>query len=139
MPNRARMIVASFLTKDLLVDWREGEAWFMTHLIDGDPASNLGGWQWAASVGIDAPPSFRVFNPVTQGERFDPDGTYVRRWLPELALVPTPRIHAPWTMSTEEQAAATCLIGRDYPAPIVDHAEARARALAWFAALRDTR
>ena len=90
MPNRARMIVASFLTKDLLVDWREGESFFMAHLVDGDPASNLGGWQWAASVGADAQPWFRVFNPVTQGERFDPDGTYVRRWLPELARVPRP-------------------------------------------------
>ena len=91
MPNRARMIVASFLTKDLLVDWREGESFFMAHLVDGDPASNLGGWQWAASVGADAQPWFRVFNPVTQGERFDPDGAYVRRWLPELARVPTAR------------------------------------------------
>ncbi|MFL5642221.1 MAG: cryptochrome/photolyase family protein [Chloroflexota bacterium] len=139
MPNRARMIVASFLTKDLLVDWREGEAWFMTHLLDGDPASNLGGWQWAASVGIDALPSFRVFNPVIQGERFDPDGVYVRRWLPELSMVPTSSVHAPWMMSSEEQTAARCRIGRDYPARIVDHAEARARAIAWFAALRDTR
>lgn len=140
MPNRARMIVASFLTKDLLVDWREGESLFMAHLIDGDPASNLGGWQWAASVGADAQPWFRVFNPVTQGERFDPEGAYVRRWLPELALVPTPRVHAPWTMSAAEQAAASCRIGTDYPTPIVDHAAARARALAWFRAAseRDT-
>jgi deoxyribodipyrimidine photo-lyase len=140
MPNRARMIVASFLTKDLLVDWREGESFFMTHLVDGDPASNLGGWQWAASVGADAQPWFRVFNPVTQGERFDPDGVYVRRWLPELARVPTARIHAPWTMSTAEETTAGCRIGPDYPAPIVDHAEARARALAWFRAAtqRDT-
>jgi deoxyribodipyrimidine photo-lyase len=140
MPNRARMVVASFLTKDLLVDWREGESCFMAHLLDGDPASNLGGWQWAASVGADAQPWFRVFNPVTQGERFDPDGTYVRRWLPELADVPTSRVHAPWTMTADEQAAAGCRIGTDYPAPIVDHAEARARALAWFRAAteRDT-
>ena len=134
MPNRARMIVASFLTKDLLVDWREGEAFFMAHLVDGDPASNLGGWQWAASVGADAQPWFRVFNPVTQGERFDPDGAYVRRWLPELAYVPASSIHAPWRLSADEQAAARCRIGTDYPTPIVDHAEARARALAWFRA-----
>lgn len=136
MPNRARMIVASFLTKDLLVDWRVGEAHFMHHLLDGDPASNLGGWQWAASVGTDAQPYFRVFNPVTQGERFDPDGVYVRTWLPELGRVPVARIHEPWTMTPAEQASAGCRIGFDYPAPIVDHAEARVRALAWFASVR---
>jgi len=135
MPNRARMIVASFLTKDLLTDWRVGEAHFMRHLLDGDPASNLGGWQWAASVGTDAQPYFRVFNPVTQGERFDPDGLYVRRWLPELAAVPAGRIHAPWTMTPGEQAVARCTIGTDYPHPIVDHADARRRALAWFEAV----
>jgi deoxyribodipyrimidine photo-lyase len=127
--------VASFLTKDLLVDWRVGEAHFMRHLLDGDPASNLGGWQWAASAGTDAQPFFRVFNPVTQGERFDPDGTYVRTWLPELADVPTARVHAPWTMTGDEQSAAGCRIGFDYPAPIVDHAAARRRALAWFGGL----
>lgn len=132
MPNRARMIVASFLTKDLLTDYRVGEAHFLYHLLDGDPASNLGGWQWAASVGTDAQPYFRVFNPVTQAERFDPDGAYVRRWVPELASVPTKRVHAPWTMTAEEQAAAGCRIGTEYPAPIVDHAAARRRALAWF-------
>lgn len=132
MPNRARMIVASFLTKHLLTDYRVGEAHFLYHLLDGDPASNLGGWQWAASVGTDAQPYFRVFNPVTQGERFDPDGAYVRRWVPELASVPPQRIHAPWTMTAGEQAAAGCRIGTDYPAPIVDHADARRRALAWF-------
>jgi deoxyribodipyrimidine photo-lyase len=132
--NRGRMIAASFLTKDLLVDWRVGEAHFMRHLLDGDPASNLGGWQWAASVGTDAQPWFRVFNPVTQGQRFDPDGQFIRRWVPELAGVPTARIHAPWMMSLDEAAAAGVRIGVDYPAPIVDHAEARLRALAWFRA-----
>ena len=137
MPNRARMIVASFLTKDLLVDWRVGEAHFMEHLLDGDPASNLGGWQWAASVGTDAQPYFRVFNPVTQAERFDPDGRYVRRWVPELAQVPTARIQAPWTMTRDEQVASGCRIGSDYPAPIVDHAEARRRAIAWHQLIRD--
>ena len=131
------MIVASFLTKDLLVDWRVGEAHFMRHLVDGDPASNLGGWQWAASVGTDAQPYFRIFNPVTQGRRFDADGAYVRTWLPELARVPDARVHAPWTMTAAEQEASGCRIGTDYPAPIVDHAEARARALAWFASARD--
>jgi deoxyribodipyrimidine photo-lyase len=138
MPNRARMIVASFLVKDLLVDWRVGEAHFMRHLVDGDPSSNLGGWQWAASVGTDAQPYFRVFNPVTQGERFDPAGDYVREWIPELARVPDDRVHAPWTMTEAEQQAAGCRIGADYPAPIVDHAEARLRALDLFGAMDDT-
>ena len=135
MPNRARMIVASFLTKDLLVDWRVGEAHFMRLLVDGDPASNLGGWQWAASVGTDAQPYFRVFNPVTQGRRFDPEGRYVRHWLPELARVPVDRVHEPWTMPPAEMASAGCRIGHDYPAPIVDHADARLRALAFFGAM----
>jgi deoxyribodipyrimidine photo-lyase len=134
LPNRARMIVASFLTKDLLIDWRGGERHFMTHLIDGDPASNLGGWQWAASIGTDSRPFVRVFNPVTQAKRFDPDGVYVRTWLPELARIPTARIHEPWAMSPEEQELAGCRIGADYPAPIVDHAPARERALARYAA-----
>jgi deoxyribodipyrimidine photo-lyase len=132
MHNRARMIVASFLAKDLLIDWRVGEAHFMRHLLDGDPASDLGGWQWAASVGTDAQPYFRVFNPVTQAQRFDPDGVFVRHWVPELRRVPVTRIHAPWTMTLDEQAQAGCRIGMDYPAPIVDHAEARLRAIAWF-------
>ena len=137
MPNRARMIVASFLTKDLLVDWRVGEAHFMRLLVDGDPASNLGGWQWAASVGTDAQPYFRVFNPVTQSERFDPAGDYVRQWVPELARVPDARVHAPWTMTEAEQEAAGCRISVDYPAPIVDHADARLRALDLFGSRDD--
>ena len=132
MHNRARMIVASFLTKDLLVDWREGEAWFMETLLDGDPAANNGGWQWTAGVGTDAAPYFRVFSPVLQGKRCDPDGTYVRRWLPELAHVPVARIHEPWTLTPLEQQAAACIIGRDYPAPIVEHHTARERALAAY-------
>ena len=132
--NRARMIVASFLVKDLLIDWRWGERWFMRQLVDGDPAANNGGWQWAAGTGTDAAPYFRVFNPVTQGRKFDPDGSYVRRWLPELAAVPTPAIHAPWQMSAAQQRAAGCLLGRDYPYPIVDHALARERALAAYRA-----
>ena len=136
MHNRARMVVASFLTKDLLVDWRVGEAHFMRHLLDGDPASNLGGWQWAASVGTDAQPYFRVFNPVTQARRFDPEGGYVRRWVPELLRVPTARIHEPWTMTPDQQSQADCRIGTDYPHHIVDHAEARLRAIAWFAGQR---
>ena len=139
IPNRARMISASFLTKDLLIDWRVGERHFMTHLVDGDPASNLGGWQWAASVGTDSRPFVRIFNPVIQAKRFDPDGVYVRTWLPELADVPTRRIHEPWTMSPDEQESSHCRIGVDYPAPIIDHGEARQRALARYAPQRPRR
>lgn len=136
MHNRARMIVASFLTKDLLVDWRVGEAWFMRHLLDGDPASNNGGWQWAASTGTDAQPYFRVFNPVAQGRRFDPDGAYIRRWVPELAGVPVDYLHAPWTMPDAAQTASGCRIGLDYPAPILEHHDARRRAIEAYASVR---
>jgi hypothetical protein len=136
MHNRARMIAASFLAKDLLVDWRAGEAHFMTHLVDGDVGSNNGGWQWTAGTGTDAAPYFRVFNPVSQGRRFDPTGAYVRRWVPELARVPDAYLHEPWAMPPDVQAAAGCVVGRDYPAPIVDHAAARERALAAYAAAK---
>jgi deoxyribodipyrimidine photo-lyase len=129
MHNRVRMVVASFLAKDLLVDWRRGEAFFRLHLADGDPASNNGGWQWAAGSGTDAQPFFRIFNPVLQGRKFDPDGAYVKRWIPELAgVAATPAdLHAPWTLESPPP---------DYPAPIVDHFEAKAAALEAFAALR---
>lgn len=133
LPNRARMIVASFLMKDLLIDWRHGERVFMERLVDGDPASNLGGWQWVGSIGTDSRSFVRVFNPVTQGKRFDPDGDYVRRWVPELARVPGARIHEPWTMTTDEQERVGVRVGVDYPAPIVDHAAARIRALGRYA------
>jgi deoxyribodipyrimidine photo-lyase len=136
MPNRARMIVASFLVKDLLIDWRWGEQWFMQHLVDGDLAANNGGWQWTAGTGTDAAPYFRIFNPITQAKKHDPDGIYVRRWIPELARVPRERIHEPWKMDVEIQRGAGCLIGRDYPAPIVDHAWARDRVLGAYAAAR---
>ncbi len=132
MHNRARMVTASFLTKDLLIDWRQGERYFMQKLVDGDQASNNGGWQWAAGTGTDAQPFFRVFNPVLQGEKFDPDGAYVRRHVPELARVPARFIHRPWEMSPAEQEAAGCVLGRDYPPPVVDHAEQRKRALALY-------
>ncbi len=132
MHNRARMIVASFLVKDLLVDWRWGERFFMQHLVDGDPAANNGGWQWTAGVGTDAAPYFRVFNPSLQGAKFDPEGAYVRRWVPELAHVPLKYLHEPWTMPLSEQVKAGCRIGKDYPAPIVDHALARERTLAAY-------
>ncbi len=132
MHNRARMIVASFLVKDLLIDWRWGERFFMQHLIDGDPAANNGGWQWTAGVGTDAAPYFRIFNPALQGARFDPDGTYVRRWVPELESVPAKYIHQPEDMSPALQAELGVVIGRDYPAPVVDHGLARERTLAAY-------
>jgi deoxyribodipyrimidine photo-lyase len=132
MHNRLRMVTASFLTKDLLVDWRLGERYFVDTLIDFDLAANSGGWQWAASVGCDAQPWFRIFNPVTQSERFDAQGQFIRRYLPELTGVPDKFIHAPWTMPPAEQQRTGCVIGRDYPMPIVDHAVQRGLALALF-------
>jgi deoxyribodipyrimidine photo-lyase len=125
MHNRLRMIVASFLTKDLHVHWSKGERYFADQLIDYDLSANNGGWQWASSSGCDAQPYFRIFNPVSQAERFDPDGKFIRRYCPELARVPVKFVHAPWTMPPLEQEAAGCVIGRDYPAPIVDHDAAR--------------
>ena len=133
MHNRARMITASFLTKDLLIDWREGEAHFLRHLVDGDVAANNGGWQWCAGSGTDAQPYFRIFNPVTQAGNFDADGAYVRRWIPELSALSAPAIHAPWA-HPKALAAAGIALGRDYPEPIVDHAEARRRTLDAYAA-----
>jgi deoxyribodipyrimidine photo-lyase len=132
MPNRARMIVGSFLTKDLLVDWHHGQEWFMRHLVDGDPAANAGGWQWVSGAGTDAAPYFRVFNPLLQSKKFDPEGDYIRRWVPELAGVPRAYIHEPWLMAAELQRQSGCMIGRDYPHPIVDHSRARSRALSAF-------
>jgi deoxyribodipyrimidine photo-lyase len=130
MHNRARLIVGSFLTKDLGIDWRRGERWFMRLLIDGDQASNNGNWQWIASVGVDPqPPSRRMFNPILQQQKFDPDGVYVREYVPELRDVPDEYLREPWTMPTELQERVGCRIGRDYPEPIVDHAEARREAL----------
>jgi deoxyribodipyrimidine photo-lyase len=137
MHNRLRMIVASFLTKDLLIDWRWGEEYFATHLNDFDQSANNGGWQWAASTGCDAQPYFRIFNPITQSERFDPQGKFIRRYVPELAAIPDKYIHAPWTMPPLDAAAHRFVIGRDYPAPIVDHAVQRDRALAMFKAVSD--
>jgi len=132
MHNRSRMIVASFLTKDLLLDWRLGERHFMRRLVDGDLASNNGGWQWAAGTGTDAQPFFRIFNPVLQGERFDPGGEYVRRWAPELARVPERWIHRPWDAPPLVLAEAGVRLGKHYPRPVVDHAAQRERALAMY-------
>jgi deoxyribodipyrimidine photo-lyase len=139
MHNRVRMIAASFLIKHLLIDWRRGEQWFWDTLLDADPASNPTGWQWVAGSGADAAPYFRIFNPVLQAEKFDPDGAYTRRWVPELARLDGPEIHAPWRVSTEALARAGVVLGRTYPRPIVDHAFARARALAAFADMRGNR
>jgi deoxyribodipyrimidine photo-lyase len=125
MHNRLRMVTASFLVKDLHIDWRRGERYFAELLTDHDLAANNGGWQWAASTGCDAQPYFRIFNPVTQSEKFDPEGKFIRRYVPELAKVPIRHIHAPSRMSPREQQAAGCIIGSDYPAPIVDHDAAR--------------
>lgn len=129
MHNRVRMIVASFLSKDLLIDWRQGERWFWDTLVDADPANNATGWQWVAGCGADAAPYFRVFNPVLQGAKFDPKGEYVRRWVPELAGLPDAVIHSPWASSKPPAAAA-------YPERIVEHGAARDRALAAFQSLK---
>lgn len=131
MHNRLRMICASFLVKDLLIDWREGERYFISQLLDGDLAANNGGWQWAASTGTDAAPYFRIFNPTAQGERFDPQGAFIRRWLPELAAVPDKDIHQPHRWADRQGRSL------NYPLPIVDHKQARQRTLAAFEAAKN--
>jgi deoxyribodipyrimidine photo-lyase len=136
MHNRVRMIAASFLIKDLLVDWRHGEAWFRDTLVDADLAQNAASWQWVAGSGADASPFFRIFNPVLQGRKFDPDGAYVRTFVPELAKLPADHIHAPWEAPAAVLGAADIELGTTYPRPIVDHKFARNRALAGYKALR---
>ncbi|MGQ9630720.1 MAG: cryptochrome/photolyase family protein [bacterium] len=138
MHNRARMIVASFLTKDLLIDWRWGARYFMEKLVDGDMASNTGGWQWAASTGAESQPYFRTLNPVSQSERFDPAGEYIKRYVPELRGFDSGQIHAPWKVDLMAQKKAGCVIGLDYPTPIVDHRERIKRALAMFRNARES-
>jgi deoxyribodipyrimidine photo-lyase len=135
MHNRVRMIVASFLIKHLMIDWRAGEAWFWDTLCDADPASNAASWQWVAGSGADAAPYFRIFNPITQGAKFDPDGAYIRRFVPELAGLPPAFIHRPWEAPHPILAGASISLGSTYPAPIVSHERARARALAAFEAI----
>lgn len=136
MHNRVRMVAASFLVKHLLIDWRCGERWFWDTLVDADAGSNPANWQWVAGSGADAAPYFRVFNPVLQGEKFDPEGTYVRRWVPELARLPAPLIHHPWTATPLELKSAGVDLGRTYPAPIIDHKAGRQRALAAYDRVR---
>ena len=137
MHNRVRMIVASFLVKHLLIDWRAGEAWFWDTLVDADVANNPASWQWVAGSGADAAPYFRIFNPMLQGEKFDPKGDYVRRWVPELAGLPAKAIHTPWEAPLAILHKAGVRLGETYPRPIVDHDAARARALAAFATIRE--
>jgi deoxyribodipyrimidine photo-lyase len=136
MHNRVRMVTASFLIKHLLTDWRAGEAWFWDTLVDADPANNAASWQWVAGSGADAAPYFRIFNPVTQGEKFDPDGAYVRRFVPELAKLDVRFIHRPWSAPQAILHEAGIKLGENYPRPIVDLDFGRRRALAALAQLR---
>ena len=136
MPNRVRLVVASFLVKHLLIPWQAGASWFLDTLVDADLADNQANWQWVSGCGADAAPYFRIFNPVLQGRKFDPEGGYVRKWVPELAELPASDIHAPWEAPSGILAAAGVVIGKTYPAPIVDHAAARARALAAFETIK---
>ena len=136
MHNRVRMIVASFLVKHLLVPWQHGADWFLDTLVDADLANNSASWQWVAGCGTDAAPYFRIFNPILQGKKFDPDGVYVRRWVPELDALPTKYIHEPWTADPATQAAGKTIIGEDYPQPIVEHGLARQDALSAYQAMR---
>lgn len=136
MHNRVRMIVASFLIKHLLIPWQAGEAWFWDTLVDADLASNAASWQWVAGSGADAAPYFRIFNPITQGEKFDAEAAYVRRWVPEIGKLPDDVIHAPWTASAAVLTKAGVTLGKTYPLPLVDHATARQRALDGYAAMR---
>lgn len=136
MHNRVRMIVASFLVKHLLIDWRKGEDWFWDTLVDADPGSNPANWQWVAGSGADAAPYFRIFNPILQGQKFDMNGSYVRRWVPEIAKLSNKLIHQPWEATPMELAAADIKLGDTYPEPIVDHKQGRERALAAYAKTR---
>ena len=138
MHNRVRMIVGSFLCKNLLIHWWEGEKWFFDTLVDADLGSNSAGWQWIAGCGADAAPYFRVFNPVTQGLKFDPDGKYVKKYLPELNKISPKFIHKPWEINEKDQKISDCIIGVDYPKPIVELSESRNRALEAFFSLKDT-
>jgi deoxyribodipyrimidine photo-lyase len=136
MHNRVRMVVASFLTKNLRFPWQEGARWFWDTLVDADLASNTLGWQWSAGCGADAAPYFRIFNPVRQGERFDPEGTYVRRWCPELERLPATYVHRPWAAPESVLQGAGLRLGPDYPQPVVDLGRSRAEALKAFESIK---
>ena len=136
MHNRVRMVAASFLVKNLGQPWQSGARWFWDTLIDADLANNTLGWQWVSGCGADAAPYFRIFNPVTQGERFDPDGQYIRRWIPELAALDDAAVQAPWLAPLQDLKSAGVRLGHTYPRPIVDLKESRTAALAAFAAMR---
>jgi len=138
MHNRGRMIVASFLTKDLLINWQAGEAWFMNNLVDGDPAANNGGWQWTAGTGTDAAPYFRIFNPILQGKKYDPEGEFIATWVPELKNLPKEFRHEPWEMDDETAQKYDFKLGRDYPQQIVDHFFARDRTLEAYKSARES-
>jgi deoxyribodipyrimidine photo-lyase len=139
MHNRVRMIVASFLVKDLLIPWNDGARWFWDTLVDADLANNTLGWQWTAGCGADAAPYFRIFNPLLQSKKFDPDGDYIRTWVPELSNLSNDEIHEPWRLDKQALQRAKIVLGKNYPAPIVDHAEARLKALAAFDAIKEDR
>jgi deoxyribodipyrimidine photo-lyase len=139
MHNRVRMVVASFLVKHLLIPWQRGAEWFWDTLVDADLANNTLGWQWVAGCGADAAPYFRIFNPVTQSERFDAAGAYIRQWVPELAGLSDTQIHAPWQVAPEALLKAGIVLGETYPRPIVGHTEARSRALAALATMKHSR
>jgi deoxyribodipyrimidine photo-lyase len=137
MHNRVRMIAASLLVKHLLVPWQRGADWFLDTLVDADLANNSAGWQWVAGCGTDAAPYFRIFNPIAQGKKFDPDGDYVRRWVPELRDMPAEFIHEPWTADSFTQQTSGVEIGKDYPAPVIAHKAGRERALEAYKVMRD--
>jgi deoxyribodipyrimidine photo-lyase len=136
MHNRLRMVTASFLTKDLGIDWRRGEQYFALKLNDFDLAANNGGWQWAASSGCDAQPYFRIFNPITQSEKFDAEGKFIRRYLPQLAKLDARRVHTPWLLPEAERIKAGITLGENYPAPIVMHDQARLKTLDRYAVVK---
>ena len=136
MHNRVRVIVGSFLCKNLLIHWWEGEKWFHDTLVDADLGSNSVGWQWIARCGADAAPYFRVFNPILQGLKFDPDGEYVKKYLPEIKNISTKFIHNPWKINRKEQVECNCIIGKDYPRPIVNLSKSRDKALEAFFKLK---
>lgn len=139
MHNRARMVVGSFLVKDLLLPWQTGAQWFWDTLVDADLANNILGWQWVAGSGADAAPYFRIFNPITQGEKFDPEGSYVRKWVPEIANLPDKWIHKPWEAPLDVLEKAGVKLGQTYPYPIVNHDEARLAALEAFEEIKAAR